>query len=102
MNAWKWWIFVEVTTTVTSPAKRRYIGEDPADLVSAALDPQDRETGFESLGASFPPNTSKHNGATGALSFQVNLKGKSTTTVWFAMARSNVDKKEASDALTTP
>ena len=69
-------------------------------LVSAALDPQDRETGFQSLGASFPPNTSKHNGATGALSFQVNLKGKSSTTVWFAIAGSNVDKSEASGALT--
>jgi glycogen debranching enzyme len=70
-------------------------------LVSAALDPQDRQTGFQSLGASFPPNTSKHNGATGALSFQVNLKGKSSTTVWFAIAGSNVDKAEASAALTT-
>jgi hypothetical protein len=69
-------------------------------LVGAALDPQDRETGFQSLGASFPPNTSKHNGATGALSFQVNLKGKSSTTVWFAIAGSNVDKSEASGALT--
>jgi hypothetical protein len=28
------------------------------------------------------------------------LKGKSSTTVWFAIAGSNVDKKEASDALT--
>ena len=69
-------------------------------LVGAALDPQDRQTGFQSLGASFPPNTSKHNGATGALSFQVNLKGKSSTTVWFAFAGSNVDKSEASGALT--
>jgi hypothetical protein len=68
-------------------------------LVGAALDPQDRQTGFQSLGASFPPNTSKHNGATGALSFQVNLKGKSSTTVWFAIAGSNVDKAEASGAL---
>ncbi len=69
-------------------------------LVGAALDPQDRQTGFQSLGASFPQNTSKHNGATGALSFQVNLKGKSSTTVWFAIAGSNVDKSEASGALT--
>ena len=68
-------------------------------LVSAALDPQDRETGFESLGASFPPTASKHNGATGTLKFQVNLKGKSSTTVWFAIAGSNVDKSEASGAL---
>ena len=69
-------------------------------LVGAALDPQDHETGFESLGASFPLNTSKHNGATGALSFQINLKGKSSATVWFAIAGSNVDESEASGALT--
>src|SRR5215469_11412092 len=68
-------------------------------LVGAALDPQDHETGFQPLGPSFPLNTSKHNGATGALSFQVNLKGKSSTTVWFAIAGSNVDKSEASGAL---
>ncbi|MBV9273916.1 MAG: hypothetical protein JO333_08475, partial [Verrucomicrobia bacterium] len=68
-------------------------------LVSAALDPQDHQTGFQPLGASFPPNTSKHNGATGALSFQVNLNGKSSTTVWFAIAGSNVRKAEASRAL---
>ncbi|HEY2423064.1 MAG TPA: hypothetical protein VGH55_03115, partial [Chthoniobacterales bacterium] len=41
-----------------------------------------------------------HNGATGALSFQINLKGKSSATVWFAIAGSNVDKSEASRALT--
>jgi hypothetical protein len=69
-------------------------------LVSAALDPQDRETGFQSLGASFPPTTSKHNGATGMLKYQVTLKGGSSTTVWFAIAGSNVDKVEASEALT--
>ncbi|MGC1296278.1 MAG: hypothetical protein WA869_14680, partial [Alloacidobacterium sp.] len=68
-------------------------------LVSAALDPHDRQTGFQSLGAIFPPNISKHNGATGALSFQVNLKGKSSTTVWFAIAGSNVNKAKASAAL---
>jgi hypothetical protein len=69
-------------------------------LVSAALDPQDRETGFQFLGASFPPTTSKHNGATGMLKYQVTLKGGSSTTVWFAIAGSNVDKVEASEALT--
>jgi hypothetical protein len=69
-------------------------------LVGAALDPQDRETGFQSIGASFSPTISKHNGATGTLSFQVNLKGKSSTIVWFAIAGSNVDKSEASGALT--
>jgi hypothetical protein len=82
------------------PAQPKYSRAAWYALVSAALDPQDRETGFQSLGASFPPNTSKHNGATGALSFQVNLKGKSSTTVWFAIAGSNVDKLEASGALT--
>ncbi len=69
-------------------------------LVSAALDPQDRETGFQSIGASFPPNTSKHNGATGMLKYQVTLKGESSATVWFAIAGSNVDLTEASGALT--
>ena len=69
-------------------------------LVSAALDPQDRETGFQSLGASLSPTVSKHNGATGTLKYQVTLKGKSSTTVWFAIAGSNVDKTEASGALT--
>jgi hypothetical protein len=82
------------------PAQPKYSRLAWYALVSAALDPQDRETGFQSLGASFPPNTSKHNGATGALSFQVNLKGKSSTTVWFAIAGSNVDQSEASGALT--
>ena len=38
-------------------------------LVSAALDPQDRETGFQFLAASFPPTASKHNGATGNLKY---------------------------------
>jgi hypothetical protein len=82
------------------PAQPQYSRLAWYALVGAALDPQDRETGFQSLGASFPPNTSKHNGATGMLSFQVNLKGKSSTTVWFAIAGSNVDKSEASGALT--
>src|SRR5215470_2651183 len=53
-----------------------------------------------SLELAFPPTASKHNGATGTLKYQVNLKGKSTTTVWFAIAGSNVDKAEASGALT--
>ncbi|MBV8276481.1 MAG: hypothetical protein JO170_14640, partial [Verrucomicrobia bacterium] len=82
------------------PAQPKYSRLAWYAFVGAALDPQDRETGFQSLGASFPTNTSKHNGATGALSFQVNLKGKSSTTVWFAIAGSNVDKLEASGALT--
>src|SRR5258708_23903961 len=69
-------------------------------LVSAGLDPQDRETGLQSRGAGFPPTTSKHNGAAGTLKYQVTLKGKSSTAVWFAIAGSNVDKTEASGALT--
>jgi hypothetical protein len=68
-------------------------------LVGAALDPQDRETGFQALGAGFPPTTSKHNGATGTLKYQVALKGKSSATVWFAIAGSNVEQAEASRAL---
>jgi hypothetical protein len=82
------------------PAQPNYFRSAWYALVSAALDPQDRETGFQSLGPGFPPSTSKHNGATGTLGFQVNLKGKSSTTVWFAIAGSNVDKSEASGALT--
>ena len=84
----------------TQPAQPTYSRSAWYALVSAALDPQDRETGFQSLGASFPPNTSKHNGATGMLKYQVTLKGKSSTTVWFAIAGSNVDQLEASGALT--
>jgi hypothetical protein len=84
----------------TQPAQPKYSRSAWYALVSAALDPQDRETGFQSIGASFPPNTSKLNGATGMLKYQVTLKGKSSTTVWFAVAGSNVEKAEASGALT--
>jgi hypothetical protein len=82
------------------PAQPKYSRPAWYALVSAALDPQDRETGFQSLGPSSLQNTSQHNGATGTLTFQVNLKGKSSATVWFAIAGSNVDKSEASGALT--
>jgi hypothetical protein len=82
------------------PAQKKYYRPTWYALVRAALDPQDRETGFQSIGASFPPNTSKHNGATGMLKYQVTLKGESSTTVWFAIAGSNVDKAEAVGALT--
>ncbi len=84
----------------TQPAQPNYSRLAWYALVSAALDPQDRQTGFQLLGARFPLTTSKHNGATGALKYQVNLKGKSSTTVWFAISGSNVDKAEASGALT--
>jgi hypothetical protein len=84
----------------TQPAQPDYYRPTWYALVSAALDPQDRETGFQSIGASFPPTASKHNGATGMLKYQVTLKGESSTTVWFAIAGSNVDKAEASGALT--
>jgi hypothetical protein len=80
-------------------AQTNYYGPTWYALVRAALDPQDRETSFQSIGASFPPNTSKHNGATGMLKYQVTLKGESSTTVWFAIAGSNVDKAEAVGAL---
>ena len=84
----------------TEPAQPKYSRLAWYSLVSAALDPQDRETGFQSLGAGFPQTTSQFNGATGTLKFQVNLKGRSSTTVWFAIAGSNVNKAEASGALT--
>ena len=83
----------------TQPAQPNYSRSAWYALVSAAVDPQDRETGFQSLGAGFPPTTSKHNGATGTLKYQVTLKGKSSATVWFAIAGSNVDQAEASRAL---
>ena len=83
----------------TQPAQPAFSRSAWYALVSAALDPQDRETGFQSIGASFPPTTSKHNGATGTLKYQVTLKGKSSATVWFAIAGSNVEKAEASGAL---
>jgi hypothetical protein len=38
--------------------------------------------------------------ATGTLTFQVKLKGKSSTTVWFAIAGPNADRAKASGALT--
>jgi hypothetical protein len=84
----------------TQPAQPAYSRSAWYALVSAALDPQDRVTGFQSLGASFPLNNSKHKGATGMLKYQVTLQGKSSTTVWFAIAGSNVDQVEASGALT--
>jgi hypothetical protein len=82
------------------PAQPQYSRTAWYALVSAALDPKDRETGFQFLEDSLSPTPTSHNGATGMLSFQVNLKGKSSTTVWFAIAGSNVDKSEASGALT--
>ncbi|MGA8656386.1 MAG: hypothetical protein WB586_09570 [Chthoniobacterales bacterium] len=70
-------------------------------LVSAAVDRDDRTTGFESLGASDlgPAGPGSHNGATGRLTYQVTLRGQSSTTVWFAIAGSNVAKIEAAWAL---
>jgi len=69
-------------------------------LVSAALDPNDRVTGFEPLGASGLGPAGSHKGAGGMLTYRVTLGGRSSTTVWFAIAGSNVDKSEASRALT--
>jgi hypothetical protein len=46
-----------------------------------------------------PAPSKYYNGVTGTLTFQVSLKGKSSTTVWFAIAGSNVGKEEASGAL---
>ena len=45
-------------------------------LVGAALDPQDRQTGFQFLGESVSQTPTSHNGATGTLKYQVNLPGK--------------------------
>src|SRR6266404_3748565 len=83
----------------TQPAQPAFSRSAWYALVSAALDPQDRETGFQSIGADLPPTTSKHNDATGTLKYQVTLKGNSSATVWFAIAGSNVDQREASKAL---
>ena len=83
----------------TQAAQPKYSRPAWSALVRAALDPQDRETGFQSLGADLSSTTSKFDGATGTLSYQVTLKGKSNTTVWFAIAGSNVEKAEASGAL---
>ena len=84
----------------TQPAQPHYSRLAWYALVGAALSPQDRETGFQFLQPSLSPTTSKYNGATGTLKFQVTLKGKSSATVWFAIAGSNVEKAEASGALT--
>jgi hypothetical protein len=68
-------------------------------LVSAALDPKDRDTGFESIGPSSLGPTGSHKGAGGTLTYRVTLGAHSSTTVWFAIAGSNVGKEEASRAL---
>lgn len=68
-------------------------------LVSAALDPKDRATGFEPLGASELGPAGSHKGAGGTLTYQITLGANSSTTVWFAIAGSNVSKTEASWAL---
>jgi hypothetical protein len=81
------------------PAQPTYSRSAWYALIRAGLDPQDRETGFQPVGASFSPTISQYNGATGTLKYQVTLKGKSSATVWFAIAGSNVDKAEASGAL---
>jgi hypothetical protein len=68
-------------------------------LVSAGVDRDDRDTGFESLGASDLGPAGSHKGAAGTLTYRVTLGGNSNTTVWFAIAGSNVGKTEASWAL---
>jgi hypothetical protein len=65
-------------------------------LVSAGVDRDDRDTGFESLGASDLGPAGSHKGAAGTLSYRVTLREHSSTTVWFAIAGSNVGKTEAS------
>jgi hypothetical protein len=83
----------------TQPAQPKYNRLAWYALVGAALSPRDRETGFQSLRPRLSPTTSQYNGAAGTLKFQITLKGKSSTTVWFAVAGSNVEKAEASGAL---
>jgi hypothetical protein len=83
----------------TQPAQPQYSRLAWYALVGAALSPQDRETGFQSLKPSVSPTISMYNGATGTLNFQVTLKGESNATVWFAVAGSNVEKAEAAGGL---
>ena len=68
-------------------------------LVSAALDREDRATGFEPLGASGLGPAGSHNGAGGTLNYRVTLGQQRSATVWFAIAGSNVGKEEAVGAL---
>jgi hypothetical protein len=68
-------------------------------LVSAGVDRDDRDASLESLGASNLGPAGSHKGAGGTLTYRVTLKGQSSTTVWFAIAGSNVGKSEASWAL---
>jgi hypothetical protein len=68
-------------------------------LVGAAIDRDNSQAGFESLGASALGPAGLHNGATGRLTYRVALRGGSDTTVWFAIAGSNVAQSEASWAL---
>jgi hypothetical protein len=76
-------------------------GKPWTGLVAAAQEASDRRNGFESLGASsLGPVTDKSTkDATGTLSYQVTLNGRSDSTIWFAVAGSNVDKSEAAWAL---
>jgi hypothetical protein len=68
-------------------------------LLSAAVDRDYRNTGFEPLGASGLGPEGSHNGAAGTLTYRVTLRGNSSTTVWFAVAGSNLGKTEAIWAL---
>jgi hypothetical protein len=68
-------------------------------LVSAAAEQDDHSVGFESLGASGLGPAGSHNGAAGLLTYRVTLGGQSSTTIWFAIAGSNVGKGEAAWAL---
>jgi glycogen debranching enzyme len=74
-------------------------GQPWVGLVSAAVDRNDRDASFQSLGASALGPAGLHNGATGRLTYRVALQGNSDTTVWFAVAGSNVAQSEASWAL---
>jgi hypothetical protein len=68
-------------------------------LVSAALDPSDRTSHFESMGASGLGPAGPNKGATGTLTYQITFNRTDAATVWFAVAGSNVGKFEAAAAL---
>ena len=68
-------------------------------LVSAAAEQDDHTVGFQSLGASGLGPAGSNNGAAGTLTYQVTFPGQSRTTIWFAVAGSNVGIIEAAGAL---
>jgi hypothetical protein len=68
-------------------------------LVSAAAEQGGGTASFESLGASGLGPAGSNKGAGGELAYRVTFSGESGTTIWFAVAGSNVGKAEAAWAL---